>query len=230
MLKGLILKDIYSVRFQIFAAFLLMLLPNIMLMMAGGGMAVTEDSFLSAEEMNLIRAMIYGIVNYTTITVYSSFLLHTLEDDTRSGWMKMQRTMPVSGTQIIGGKILATLMIIGLLTGVSLIFNILAALLFDISLELMIALPLCCGLLQIITLCPVFPISMKIGTKYTTALYVSLVILFAIAMGVLLISTLASDISESNLRICMYGALPVLAGAALAISFAAGKKSCETDI
>lgn len=229
-MKGLILKDIYSIRFQIIAAFLLTLFPNFMLMMAGGGMSAAEDSLLSADQMNLISTTIYGLVNYITITVFSSFLLNTLEDDNLSGWMKMQRTMPVSGTQIIGGKILATLMIIGLLTGVSLILNIIASLLFGIGLELMIAMPLCCGLLQVITLCPVFPISIKIGTKFTTALYVGLVVIIAIAMGVLLISTLSSDVSESTLRICMYGALPVLACAVMALSFAAGKKSCETDL
>lgn len=230
MLKGLILKDIYSIRFQIIGAFLLTLFPNIMMMVAGGGMAVDEDGFLSAEERELMCAFIYGMINYITITVFSSFLLNTLEDDTRSGWLKMQRTMPVSGTQIIGGKIIATLMIIGLLTAVSLIFNVIASLMFGIGFEIMIATPLCCGLLQIITLCPVFPISMKIGNKFTTALYVGLVVIIAIAMGILLLSTLVSDISGRTLRICMYGALPVLAGAVMGLSFAAGKKTCETDL
>lgn len=230
MLKGLILKDIYCIKFQLIAAFLLTLFPNIMIMLAGGGIAVSEAGFLSHEEAVLMSTCIYGMVNYITVTVFSSFLLNTLEDDANSGWAKMQRAMPVSGTQIVGGKILATLLIIAGLTVISLIFNVLGVLLFEMPFEVMIALPICCGLLQIVTLCPVFPISMKIGTKYTTALYVGLVVLIAIGMIVLLISAMSSDISETALRISMYGGLPVLAAAVLGISYAAGKKSCETDM
>lgn len=230
MLKGLILKDIYCVKFQLIAALLLTLFPNIMLMLGGGGMAISEGSFLSPDEAMLMGVCMYGMVNYITVTVFSSFLLNTLEDDANSGWAKMQRTMPVSGTQIVGGKIIATLLIIAGLTMVSLIFNILGVLLFEMPAEVMTALPICCGLLQIVTLCPVFPISMKIGTKYTTVLYVGFVVLIAVGMIVLLISAMSSDISETALRISMYGGLPVLAAAVLGISYAAGKKSCETDM
>ncbi|MDE7194142.1 MAG: ABC-2 transporter permease [Oscillospiraceae bacterium] len=230
MLKGLIIKDIYCIKFQLITALLLTLFPNIILMLAGGGMTVYEGTFLSHDEAMLIGVFLYGMVNYITVTVFSSFLLNTLEDDASSGWAKMQRTMPVSGTQIVGGKILATLLIIAGLTVISLIFNILGVLLFEMSPEIMIALPICCGLLQIVTLCPVFPVSMKIGTKYTTALYVGMVVIIAIGMLILLISALSSDISETALRIIMYGGLPVLAAAVLGISYAAGKKSCETDM
>lgn len=230
MLKGLILKDIYSIRIQLIAALLLTLLPNVMLMLAGGGMAISDGGFMSHDEAMLMSVCIYGMINYITITVFSSFLLNTLEGDINSGWAKMVRTMPVNGTQIVGGKIIATLLIIVGLTVVSLIFNLLGVLLFEMPLEVMTALPVCCGLLQIVTLCPIFPISMKIGTKYTTALYVGLVVVMAAGVLVLLISALSSDISETVLRISMYGALPVLAAAVLGISFAAGKRSCEVDL
>ncbi len=230
MLKGLILKDIYSIRVQLILAFLLTLLPNIMLMLAGGGMAVSDGDFLSHEEATLVSVCIYGIINYITVTVFSSLLLNTLDGDAASGWAKMQRTMPVSGTQIIGGKIIATLLIIGWLTVVSLIFNLLGVLIFEMPFEVMAALPVCCGLLQIVTLCPVFPLSMKLGIKYSTAIYIGMVVIIAAGMLVLLVSVMSSDISETTLRISMYGALPVLAAAVLGISFAAGKRACETDM
>ncbi len=59
-MKGLVLKDIFGVRFQILGAVAVMLLPLLMLILSGGAMAVDEETNVPAE----IYVLIYGIVNY----------------------------------------------------------------------------------------------------------------------------------------------------------------------
>ncbi|MDE6728810.1 MAG: hypothetical protein K2J80_12880, partial [Oscillospiraceae bacterium] len=71
-MKGLVLKDIYSVKFQILGLLAIMLLPNIMLMLSGGNMGGEESGVLG----DFLSVLVYGMMNYISVTLCSSFLLN----------------------------------------------------------------------------------------------------------------------------------------------------------
>lgn len=225
MLKGLILKDLYSIRFNLVMALLISLFPNIMFIFMGGGMEVGAPDY-----MKILSVIPYGILNYLVITTFSSFVLNTLDSDKDCGWAKLVRSMPVSGGAIIGAKLISTYIVIGIMTLVSLAFNSLGIILFGMDTELMLALPMCVGLLQVITLSPTFMLANRIGTKYTTAIYLALVVLIACAAVLVMVTGLCGDVSAAVLRMTFYVGLPILAAAVAVLSYIVGKKQNESDL
>jgi hypothetical protein len=212
---------------QLLLAVLLMLFPNIAFMLAG-----FSSDMLSGDttENMLLSVFIYGMLNYCTIVVLTSFVLNTLDSDINSGWAKMERTMPVSGGQIIGGKLLATLAVIGIMTLISLVFNVISIFLYGLNVEIMIAMPICFGLMQVVTLSPSFPIAMKIGAKFVTAIYIGILIVVTAALVVLVFAAFSGDISAAVLRAACYGVLPLASAAAFFLSYKAGEKVCMEDM
>ena len=220
-MKGLILKDLYTVRFQIVAGSLFMLLPNLMSLIIGDAHSIsTSDDF-----SNLLMVMLYGLLNFTNICLFSSFILNTLRSDVSSGWVNIQRTFPVSGNVIIGAKLAASGIIVGGLTLISLAFNLAAAFLFGLSIEMMISIPLCIGVYQMIVLTPLFPIAMKIGARFTGVLYIVTETVVLGLMIWLLISVLNSGADIVLLRSLFYGGLPCLAVICGILSYRSGKKA-----
>lgn len=225
-MKGLVLKDIFGVKFQILGAFALMMFPSLMLMLGGGGMAVDEGKTVPVE----ISVLLYGLVNYVSITLCSSFLVNTLGFDERSGWTKMQRTMPLTGGIIIGAKFAAMGLVLAALTAISLIVNIICAVLFNIPFEPMISLPLCMCMVQMTALSPTFTLGYRFGAKATSAAYICIMLALAAAMIALVIMIFAGDIDETALRVIAYAVLPVLTAAVVAVSWVTGKRAVMVDI
>ena len=225
-MKGLVLKDIFGVRFQIFGAFALVLFPSLVLTLGGGGMAVDEGASVPIG----ISVLLYGLVNYISITLCSSFLVNTLGFDERSGWTKMQRTMPLTGGKIIGAKFIAMGLVLVLLTAVSLIVNIFCAVIFGIPFEPMIALPLCMCMVQTTALSPTFTLGYRFGAKATSAAYICIMVALAAVMIALVFMIFAGDIDETALRVIAYAGLPALTAAVVAASWFTGKRAVMVDI
>lgn len=223
MLKGLILKDIYSVKFQILGGVALMFLPNVLMMLGGGGMA--EDDFGGFGSV-----IVYGLLNYITITMCSSFMLNTLEFDEKSGWAKMQRTMPVTEGQIIAGKYLAMGAVLGILTGLSLLCNLFGVIVFEAAAEPLISLPAIMALLQLITLSVCFVLGYRFGSKVTLILYIGVELVVLVGAFLVIVGFIKENISAVALRIIAYGGLPALTSVVIAVCYNSGKKAVERDI
>lgn len=227
-MKGLILKDIYGFRFQIIGGFAIMLFPMIMISLAGGGM------FAAGEGNNHVQSIVgivaYGILNYISIVICSSFYLNTLSYDETSGWTKMQRAMPLTSGQIIGGKFLGVGAVVGTLTAISLVFDLLSAAIYEMPLEPMIAMPLCIGLLETMTLLPVIVLGYRFGAKTVTWLY--FIVMGNIAAGTIILSTafLVGDITAAAMRGIAYGGIPALFAVILIVCYITGKKAMTVDI
>lgn len=222
-MKGLILKDLYTVRFQMIAGFLFILLPNILSLLIGDELAIGSMGI----ESNIILITFYGLINFANICLFSSFILNTLGSDVNSGWVNIQRTYPISGSVIIGAKLAASGIIVGGLTLISLGFNILSALLFRLDMELMISIPLCVGVYQMIVLAPLFPIAMKIGAKYTSLLYTVTEVAVLVLLIWLLITVVNNGADMRLLRTLFYCGLPLLAVASCGLSYIFGKGFIE---
>lgn len=225
-MKGLILKDLYTVRFQIIAGLLLMLLPNGILFLSGGGMGTAE----MGEATDIVSVLVFGLMNFTNICLFSSFVLNTLSEDVNSGWAKLQRTFPLSGSEIVGAKLAASGVIVGLLTVMSLVFNLAAALIFGLDKELMLMIPLCIGFYQMIVLAPLFPLAMRIGVKCTEAIYIITEVLVLGIMVFLLVKIMDSNVDSVLMRIMFYCGLPLLAAGSGVLSFACGKRAIEKSV
>ncbi len=224
-MKGLVLKDLFGVRFQVLGALALMLFPSLMLILMGGGMSTNERADLTE-----ISVLLYGIVNYVSITLCSSFFVNTLGYDERSGWSKIQRTMPLSGGKIIGAKFLSMGLVLAALTSLSLIINVINALLFKILLEPMITMPLCMCMVQAIALSPTFTLGYRFGAKTTSAAYIGFMVLLAAAMIAVVFMLFMGDIGITALRIISYAGLPALTAAVVAVSWVTGKRTVNVDI
>ncbi len=224
-MKGLVLKDLFCVRFQVLGALALMLFPSLMLILMGGGMSTNERADLTE-----ISVLLYGIVNYVSITLCSSFFVNTLGYDERSGWSKIQRTMPLSGGKIIGAKFLSMGLVLAALTSLSLIINVINALLFKIPLEPMITMPLCMCMVQAIALSPTFTLGYRFGAKTTSAAYIGFMVLLVAAMIAVVFMLFMGDIGITALRIISYAGLPALTAAVVAVSWVTGKRTVNVDI
>lgn len=231
-MKGLMLKDIYNVRFQIFAGMLIVLFQNIMGFLMGGGMfAAAEDpSEAGGLMLRYSSVILFGLINYISITICSSFLLNTVSADEKSGWVKMQRVMPVTDKAIIGGKLAVMGFVLAALTLISTIFNLAAVVLFGLPAESMLALPVCIALIHVIPLFSALVFVYRFGAKLADLFYIFAVILVAGAEIGLLLAFFNQSISVAFLRITAYAVIPALAAATAAICYNSGKKVVAVDI
>ncbi len=227
-MKGLILKDIYGCRFQIIGGFAIMLFPMIMMSLAGGGMAVAdaENNYVQS----IVGIVVYGMINYMSIVICSSFYLNTLSYDEKSGWAKMQRAMPLTGGQIIGGKFLGVGAVVGTLTLISLAFNLFSAIIYEMPFEPMIAMPLCLGFLEMMTLLPVIVLGYRFGAKSVTWLYYIVMEIIAAGTIALAAAFLVGDITAAAMRGIAYGGIPALFAVILIVCYITGKKAVTVDI
>lgn len=223
-MKSLILKDLYGIRFQLIASALLFLLPHMLCFFVGVGLTVDENA------ANVVGAVaLYGVMNYITITVFSSLFLNTIADDIQSGWARFQRTLPLTVGQLIGGKLLASLVLIAVMAAVSILLNLVVVLAGNPYVEALIALPIIFGCLQVIALMPVFPLSIKIGVKTANLLYVVFLIITAIAAVVVAFMVGANDLPPVLVRVILYVILPLLAAGVTVDSYSLGKKALENS-
>lgn len=223
-MKSLILKDLYGISFQLKVSLLLFALPYLMEFFAGIGMTVSEDP-MAADGV----VILYGLMNYITITIFSSLFLNTVSEDLRSGWARFQRTLPLTSGQIVGGKIFASLALIGVLAALSIASNMVPVLLGNANAEPLIMIPLVLGFLQAAALTPVFPIAMRFGIKTANLLYLIFMILAAIVMVVLAFMIGANDLPLALTRLILYGGAPLLAAAVTAVSFCAARRALENS-
>lgn len=216
-MKGLILKDIYTVRFQLIVSLLIMLIPNL------ADSILAADSISDSGDIGLIPVIfLFGAANFICISLFSSFILNTLNDDVNSGWCKIVRTMPVSSGQAVAAKFAASAVVVGITTAVSLIFNIVGIIVQGLPAEPLIMLPVCLAVLQTAVLSPVFPLAMKLGTRSTSLIYMfTLVILLSGAVTALYLALISGN-SLVLLRVIFYGGLPVLAAVSVILSYRAG--------
>ena len=217
-MKGLVLKDIYTVRFQVAAALMIMLFPNIVALFLDSG------SNMPKQMSDLIMLFIHGSLNFINICIFSSFVLNTLEDDVNSGWHDIVSTFPVSRRVITGAKLVSSGMIVALLTVVSLVFNVIACIKNGLPAEPMIAVPICIGVIQMGVLCPVFPLARRFGTKRAGAIYLALEIIITIAAVVLMAVLLDSGNASVLMRVVFYAAAPLAAGISVWLSYLFGGK------
>lgn len=221
-MKGLVLKDLYGVKFQIFGAFLIMLLP-IVIMVFGERPAVGG--------MSGIAFLPNGLLNYVVITTCSSFLLNTLGFDDRSGWAKTQRTMPLSGGKIIGAKFITMGLVLAVLTVIFLAANVFGVFVHGLPPEPAVAVPICLCMVQAMALSPTFALGYRFGARTTSAAYIGFVVALAAALIWLLLMIFGGDIGIAALRIIAYVGLPVLTAAVVAVSWVTGKRAAmESDI
>lgn len=221
-MKSLVLKDLYGVKFQIFGAFLIMLLP-IVIMVFGERPAVGG--------MSGIAFLPNGLLNYVVITTCSSFLLNTLGFDERSGWVKMQRTMPLSGGKIIGAKFITMGLVLAALTLIFLAANVFGVFVHGLPPEPAVAVPICLCMVQAMALSPTFALGYRFGSRTTSAAYIGFVVALAAALIWLLLMIFGGDIGIAALRIIAYVGLPVLTAAVIAVSWVTGKRAAmESDI
>lgn len=219
MLKGLILKDLYSVKFQIAVSILLFLIPNIELI----AMAVTDLEGNGETGREWFITACYVFVSFISIVISSSFFVNTVSEDVSCGWYKMARTMPITVRMISGGKILSSSVIIAILMLLSLSVN-----LFGISMgagnaEILIAAPFCSALLQLTALSPVFPFALRFGAGKATPFYLCFLAVLAAALDGLSAVCLKCDTGEL-LRVIFYGGIPAAAAISVFLSVKFSKK------
>lgn len=227
-MKGLILKDLYGCRFQIIGALLIMMLPMLMFGLIGGGIATNNSP--ENRLPDIVSFLLFGTANYVSIVICSSFFLNTLKYDEVCGWTKLQRTMPLSGGQIVGGKIIGAALIVGILTIMSVGFNALCAFVFVIGYEPMIMIPVSLGLLEFVIMLPTIVLGYKFGSRAVNLMYIALLVVFSAGAIVVTAMFMSNDIGVSAMRVIVYAVLPVLTAAVTIICVKMGKKAVMVDI
>ncbi len=227
-MKGLILKDLYTIKTQIIVGSIICLYPAVLFHLGLANM-IGEMQNLHDEPLLSFIAL---LISYCFIVPFSSFLLNTMKSDYESGWLKIQRTMPLNAGEAIGSKLICTGIVIGCFTLFALIVNVILLIREpDVFItEVVIAGPICIGLLQVIAIAPCFPLGMKIGVKKTDGLYLTFVILTGIILVIFGFAAFSNDISTAAIRIICYGVLPAAAALITFISYKAGKNQIAKDL
>lgn len=228
-MKGLILKDLYTIKTQIIVGAIICLYPAVLFHLGLANMIAEMGNPRSEEPL---LSFITLLISYCFIVPFSSFLLNTMKSDYESGWLKIQRTMPLNAGEAIGSKLICTGIVIGCFTLFALIVNVILLIREpDVFItEVVIAGPICIGLLQIIAIAPCFPLGMKIGVKKTDGLYLTFVILAAIILVIFGFAAFSNDIPVPTIRIICYGVLPAAAALTTFISYKAGKNQIAKDL
>lgn len=197
--------------------------PNLMYMLSSLTSDVSVTISPDAEFLYGIKTL---MLNYCTIVLFSSFHINTLESDEKSGWAKLQRTMPLSGNTIVGSKLIGTAIVVGIFTLYCIIVNVVTSIGNDGSIEVSVMVPICVGLFQFAILCPVFPLSLKFGSKYANSLYLTIEIIMVIVMVVGTFIYLDEIMNNALL----YIACPVIAAVSASLSALSGKKLIQRDM
>ena len=203
-----------------------MLFPSIAIAITGGNIGDEEPGAMT----EFIAVMVYGMMNYMTITLFSGFIMNTISNDKATGWAKMQGVMPVSGGQIMGGKLIAMAIIVGILTGLTLIVNITGIIFYDLPAEPMLAMPFIAALMQVITLSLCLMLGYRVSPKVMTPMFLIIEVIVAAGVIFLIFKTVRGDIFLTAIRVIAYAVIPLLTAAAVAISYKIGKKYVMKDI
>ena len=227
-MKGLILKDLYTIKTQIIVGAIICLYPAVLFHLGLANMTAEMGNPNGEPLLSFITLLI----SYCFIVPFSSFLLNTVKSDYESGWLKIQRTMPLNAGEAIGSKLVCTGIVIGCFTLFALIVNVILIIREPETFitEVVIAGPICIGLLQIIAVAPCFPLGMKIGVKKTDGLYLTFVILTAIILVIFGFAAFSNEIPVPTIRIICYGILPAAAALVTFISYKAGKNQIVKDL
>ena len=227
-MKGLILKDLYTIKTQIIVGAIICLYPAVFFHLGLANMTA-EMGNPNGEPL---LSFIVLLISYVFIVPFSSFLLNTMKSDYESGWLKIQRTMPVNAGETIGSKLICTGIVIGIFSLFALIVNVILLIREPevFITEVVIAGPICIGFLQVIAIAPCFPLGMKIGVKKTDGLYLTFVILTAIILVIFGFAAFSNELSTATIRIICYGVLPAAAALVTFISYKAGKNQIAKDL
>ena len=227
-MKGLILKEIYCVRFQTLLGLAITAIPSVMMLLLGD---ITGEIPSGAEGAAIIATIPVVLSNFMMILLSSSFMLNTLNDDKISGWAKLQLTLPVTRKQIIDTKFIASLVIIGFLMLICLVLNLTAALLYNYPLEICIAAPFVFGFTEMMVLFPAFPMSMKLSAAMNTVVYITLEVIVMGLLTAIAFCALDAVVPMWFIRVLFYGIIPALGIAVMLISrhFAAKYISAEQE-
>lgn len=214
MLKGLLLKDIYCVRFIALVGLAISGIPAIALVISAGTAGNTAGNTVD----NIIGVLPYILCGILIIMLNSSFMLNTLGEDYNSGWVRLQHTLPVTNRQLVDAKLAAALIVIGALTLISLAINLIFGAANGQPLEIMLAAPFVTAALEICALFPAFPISMKLSGSLTSFICVALEIAVITAVTVVLTAALDSNVPLWLLRTIFYAVIPAAAATTALVS------------
>lgn len=229
-MKGLVLKDVYNVRFQIFTGMAIMMFPYLLLLISGG-YDNAEDNILNEQIFGINGGIVvFVLLSYISITVNSSFMLNTIVDDKRSGWGKMQRTMPVSSVGIVGAKMAANGVIVGGLALIDIAVTMIGIFKLGLPPETLVAAPLVFGCLQMITLSVATVMGYRFGSVGTIVGYLLGVLVIAAGVVVLLYNLLTENLNATAFRVVCYAVIPALTAAVIAVCCNLGKKAVERDV
>lgn len=218
-MKGLILKDLYSVKHQITLGVLLCIFPSFLLFCMTLGYANGDGK----EGGEWFVSLCFALVNYCTITLCSSFCVNTVCEDASCGWLKLVGTMPITPKTICLSKIFSSLIVLIILTLVTALPNIFALAKGVGSPEVLIAAPVCSMLLQIAVMSPVFPFAIRFGGKKTSPFYIIVLLVLIIALTAAIILSFRFK-TPNALRVIFYAGIPLAAAASVVLSAVGGRK------
>ena len=226
MLKGLILKDFYRIRFQMILAFAVMLFPNMLF----GPVFVEMFGSFDVNDTHLGAVLVSILINYISIILCSLFISNNTDDNIKSGWSKIQLTMPLSAGEIIGGGLISSGLALAL-TAVFIIFcNLVCIILFGLPIEPMITGPVILALLQMIPLSVSVVSGYFLGSLKSALMYTAITIITAFGLGGIVACIARGSITLTAARLIGYAGVPVLSAAVIVLCFSVGKKAVTKEV
>lgn len=226
MLKGLILKDFYRIRFQMILLFALVLIPNILFGPAFAEMFGNSD----ADDIRLASVLISGYINYISVILCSLLVSNNAAENIKSGWSKIRLTMPLSAGKIIGGNLISSGIALALTAFFLILCNTVCAALFKLPIEPMITVPVVLAMFQMIPLSLSVVSEYYLGTLGAALIYTVITIFTAFGLGGAAARIVRGGITPTAARLIGYAGVPVLSAAVVWLCFSVGKKAVVKEV
>ncbi len=204
----MILKSWYSLRLTLVLLWALLLFPNIIAMLVGGGMSASDG-------LSTPGQIIYIMFNCVNIICFSMLPVSVLSEDLRVSWMKYQLTAPLDFRSVAAGSMLPMLLVIFGAAVCNSVTNLLCGLLFDMDLELIFAAPLCIGCVQAISAAVAIPFIFRTEGRLASLLYVAITVVIIVAAAFGVTALLGCGAAVWLFRVVMYLLLPCITVAAV---------------
>lgn len=222
-MKGIVLKNLYGTR------------PLLML-----GMPLLLLIFFSCVRLMWDNAVLMSFAavffNYAGVVTLSSFMLNSFASDEKSGWIRLERAMPLSAGRAAAARLLSCGVTVAIISALLMVMNI-AVYLYavymlnaSLALEVFITAPIVAGFLQLIMLSPVVPVALRFGSRTVNTVYLICVLLTSIAAIAVSFPLAAGEIPPVTLRLICYAGVPAAAAAAAFLSYLFAKKAALRDL
>lgn len=193
MLKGLVLKNLYSSRFYIISTAILQIIMYVFMVLT---IDILHERFMIAE-LSIFPYIIWAI-EFIFIMLFSSFSLNPILEDKKCGWENFVPTLPVKeGTQLKARLIAAGIYVMINTLLVIIVNTVIAVIIDKVLVEAFYLMPVVTAALEFTALSVGIRMNKKLSFHVAEIWYVVIIVIYMIAAICFIVMYLSEEIDDN---------------------------------